>query len=114
MTAIAAITDLSQLHENVYSLGEGFRQTVSEIALGANSAVRSVRGVGLANAIQFCDVDAAEAVQQMLFDRDVFCRAALLSPDTLLFMPPLNITVDELHEVITAIESSLKILRERY
>ena len=114
MTAIAAITKLSQLQENVYSLGEGFRQTVAEIAVGANPPVRSVRGVGLANAIQFCDVDAAAAMQQMLFDHDVFCRAALLSPDTLLFMPPLNITVDELHEVITAIESSLMILRERY
>lgn len=114
MTAIAAITDLSLLHENVFALGEGFRQTVSEIALGANSVVRSVHGVGLANAIEFCDVDAAEAAQQLLYDRDVFCRPALLSPETLLFIPPLNITVEELHEVITAIESSLMILRERY
>jgi acetylornithine/succinyldiaminopimelate/putrescine aminotransferase len=93
--------------ENVRKRGAEFRKAIAKSRTGAGAHVRDVRGVGLANAVEFYDARTARAVQSALFERGVWCRTALLAPQSLLFLPPLTISSDEIAAVIEAFEPSL-------
>lgn len=108
MAAQVALKELSEneLLENVARQGEMFRRGIASIRDRHPVRIREVRGMGLANAVEFCDVPAARSMQRALYERGVLCRTALLAPQTLLFLPPLNITNNEMAAVVEAIDAS--------
>lgn len=95
------------LTENVRLRGTEFRDRVASLRRTDHSPICAVRGVGLANAVAFCDADMARAVQRALFERGVLCRPGLRAPESLLFLPPLTIGPDEMADVLAALDASI-------
>jgi len=104
-----ALLELSEaaLVENVRARGDRFRQAAAALLARGGTPLRAVHGAGLANALELDGAQAARALQRALFERGVLCRPALLSPQSLLFLPPLSIGDDDMTEVTDAIGSSL-------
>lgn len=103
--AAKALSELTEgwLLDNVNTRGAEFRAALSSLQRRSGTLVRSVRGVGLAIAVELRDTRTASAVQRNLFEAGVLCRPALLAPHTLLFLPPLGINADEMATVISAV-----------
>jgi len=91
--------------ESVRTHGELLRESLA--SLGAQSGIVEVRGRGLLVAARL-DMARAESVRDAAFERGLLINAP--RPDTLRFMPALNVTELEIAEMIDVLA---RVLAER-
>jgi acetylornithine/succinyldiaminopimelate/putrescine aminotransferase/acyl-coenzyme A synthetase/AMP-(fatty) acid ligase len=84
-------------------LHRGLRSLVArrpDVLLGA-------RGLGLMAGLQTRDAEAGETLMRAAIGRGVLATVAHNSPDTLLVMPPLIITADEIEHLLAVLEQAV-------
>ncbi|RMD86983.1 MAG: aminotransferase class III-fold pyridoxal phosphate-dependent enzyme, partial [Candidatus Dadabacteria bacterium] len=88
--------------ERVRELGSAFLRELFRIKESCKWHVREIRGIGLMVAVDFGS--GAKAFQRKLADNGLICTT--LGDEVLRFLPPLNLSDEDLEEAVDIVEET--------
>jgi acetylornithine/succinyldiaminopimelate/putrescine aminotransferase len=112
LATLDTITELGFL-EHVRVMGQRLMEGLRTLQPQAPSLVREVRGRGLMIGLELADSQLGLMLTVLLAEQGVLALFANNRPSTMIVMPPLIITADEVDEVVLAFEKGLAAMAKR-
>lgn len=113
MAALAALDEfkspalLENVRERAAELGRGLRRISDRYP----KIFIDIRQLGLLCGAVFSNTALAETARALLLENGVLCRAAAFDASVLILRPPLNISSDQIAEILDAFENALQAVK---